>query len=97
MDIEILTTGENEKEYRLQVKTPTGIVHVKIRKDHGQLATASLFESWLLKRIGEELAKAQNTPPVAPGVLAGLVGQTVSVTTPALQGKGALHFGRAPF
>ena len=86
MDIEILTTGENEKEYRLQVKTPTGIVHLKIRKDHGQLATASAFTSWLLKRIGEELAKAQNTPPVAPGVLEGLVGQTIAITIPASQG-----------
>ena len=90
MDIEILTTGENEKEYRLQVKTPTGIVHLKIRKDHGkdhgQLTTASSFSSWLIKRIGEELAKAQNTPPVTPGVLAGLVGQTVSVTIPSSQG-----------
>ena len=86
MNIKILTTGENQKEYRLQVKTPSGILHLKIRRDHPVFSTAAEYETWLLGKIGEEIAKAENAPQVSKSVLAGLVGQTVTVTIPASQG-----------
>ena len=83
MDITILTTGENHKEYRVQIQTSTGHKHhLKINKPHPTNLTSAEFQAWLLDQIGNQLAALSTATVDTDTVLNTLVGQTVSVTLP---------------
>lgn len=83
MDVTILTTGENHKEFRVQIQTSTGVKHhLKISKPHPANLTAAQFQAWFLDQIGIQLAALSTQASVTDTTLNTLVGQTVSVTLP---------------
>ena len=83
MDIIILTTGENHKEFRVQIQTSTGVKHhLKISKPCPANLTAAQFQTWFVDQIGFQLAALSAQSSVTDTVLNTLVGQTVSVSLP---------------
>ena len=84
MDITILTTGENHKEFRIQVQTSEGAKHhLTIKKPHPDNLTAAQFQTWLMEQIGKELSALSKQALISDTVLTSLVGQTVPITLPS--------------